>query len=48
MSATTRCHLETFQYNDGTKPAAEATFDNLELRTYEIPQVGIERSVRLT
>ena len=40
-------HLEFFQYTDGAQPAAEATFDNLELHTYEIPQVGIERAVRL-
>jgi hypothetical protein len=43
-----RLDLEIFQYNDGTKPEAKAIFDNLELRTYEVPQVGIERAVRLT
>ena len=41
-------HLEIFQYTDGTRPAAEATYDNLEVRTYEIPQVGMERTVQLT
>ena len=40
--------LAVFQYTDGTLPAAEATFDNFELRTYEVPQVGIERAVQLT
>jgi hypothetical protein len=40
--------LEIFQYNDGTKPEAKAIFDNLELRSYEIPPVGIERAMRLT
>jgi hypothetical protein len=40
--------LWVFQYNDGTKERAEATFDNLELRTSEIPPVGIERAVRLS
>jgi len=40
--------LWVFQYNDGTKGRAEATFDNLELRTSEIPPVGIERAVRLS
>jgi hypothetical protein len=40
--------LEIFQDNDGTKPEARAVFDNLELRTCEVPQVGIERAVRLT
>jgi hypothetical protein len=40
--------LEIFQYNDGTKPEATAVFDNLELRRYEVPQVGIERAMRLT
>ena len=40
--------IGVFQYTDGTLPAAEATFDNFELRTYEVPQVGIERAVQLT
>ena len=40
--------LWVFQYNDGTKGRAEAAFDNLELRTSEIPPVGIERAVRLS
>jgi len=30
-----------------TRPA-EATFDNFELRTYEIPPLGIQRAMRLT
>jgi hypothetical protein len=38
-----------FQYNhDGRQPAAVATFDNLELRKYEVPPLGIERAVQLT
>jgi hypothetical protein len=37
-----------FQYTDGTQPAPTAIFDNLELRTSEIPLVGIERTVRLS
>jgi hypothetical protein len=41
-------NLEIFQYNDGAQPAAEGTFDNLELRTYEIPQIGIAQAARLT
>ena len=40
--------LHLWQYTDGKQPAAEATFDNLELRTYEVPLVGIERAVRLS
>jgi hypothetical protein len=40
--------LGVFQYTDGTQPAPSATFDNLEVRTSEIPPVGIERIVRLT
>ncbi|MHC1764358.1 MAG: hypothetical protein AB9869_08630 [Verrucomicrobiia bacterium] len=40
--------IGVFQYTDGTLPAAEATFDNFELRTYEVPQVAIERAVQLT
>ena len=40
--------LDIWQYNyDGQRPAAEATFDNLELRTSEVPGVSIERAVRL-
>ncbi len=35
-------------YTDGTQPAPTAIFDNLELRTSEIPPVGIERAVRLS
>jgi len=37
-----------FQYTDGHQPAPTAIFDNLELRTSEIPPVGIERAVRLS
>jgi hypothetical protein len=40
--------LAVFQNSDGTTPLAEATFDNVELRTYEMPQLGIERAVRLS
>jgi hypothetical protein len=43
-----RVWLGVWQNTDGNKPAAEADFDNLEMRTYEIPQVGIERAVRLS
>ncbi|MBI4327288.1 MAG: hypothetical protein HY674_18790 [Chloroflexi bacterium] len=34
---TGRIGLGLFQYTDGTQPAAEVTFDNLELWTYETP-----------
>lgn len=44
---TLRPDLWVFQYNDGTKGRAEATFDNLQLRTSEIPPVGIEQAVRV-
>ncbi len=40
--------LGVFHNTDGTLPPAEATFDNVELRTYEVPQVGIQRAVRLS
>jgi hypothetical protein len=42
--------LGVFQCTDGTLPAAEATFDNFELRTYayEVPKIGIEPALRLT
>jgi hypothetical protein len=44
-----RYFLAVIQYTGGTAlPVAEATFDNLELRAYEVPPVGIERAVRLT
>ena len=39
--------LGVFQNTDGKQPVPTATFDNLELRTSEIPLVGIERTVRL-
>ena len=40
--------LGLFQYTDGTQPELDVTYDNLELRTSEIPGVGIERAVRLS
>lgn len=40
--------LGVYQYTDGTLSPAEATFDNFELRTSEVPQVAVERAVRLT
>jgi hypothetical protein len=41
--------IGVFQYNhDGQQPAAVATFDNFEIRKYEVPSVGIARAVRLT
>ena len=40
--------LGVFQDGDGTVPAAVATFDNLQFRTYELPQVTIDRGVRLS
>lgn len=45
--------LESWQYNNATRPAAEVTYDNLERRvlmeTAETnPVVGIEQAVRLT
>ena len=46
-------YLQSWQYNNGTRPAAEVTYDNLEQRvlvgTAEIePVIGIEQAVRLT
>ena len=40
--------LESWQYNNGSRAMAEVTFDNLELRTSDIPPVGIEGAVRLS
>ncbi len=36
------------QHTDGTLPAAEATFDHLELRTCDIPPLGVGRAVQLS
>jgi hypothetical protein len=44
----TSATLMVYQYTDGTLPAVEGTFDNFEFRTYEVPQVAVERTVRLT
>jgi hypothetical protein len=44
-----RYFLAVIQYAaGGALPPAEATFDNLELRTYDLPPVGIQRAVQLT
>jgi hypothetical protein len=40
--------LTVVQDTDGNKSSATATFDNFELRTYEVPEVSIERGVQLT
>lgn len=40
--------LGVYQYTDGSLSPAEATFDNFELRTYAVPQVAVERTVRLS
>lgn len=39
--------LGLFQYTDGTLDPAEATFDNLEVRTYNVPLLAIDNAVRL-
>jgi hypothetical protein len=36
------------QHTDGTLPPAEVTFAHFELRTCDIPQVGISRAVQVT
>lgn len=41
-------YVMVFQDTDGTKPPAGATFANLQLRTYEVPQVSIDRAVQLS
>ena len=40
--------LDAWQYTDGNQPEADVTYDNLEMRTTEIPPTGIERAVRLS
>jgi hypothetical protein len=40
--------LGVYQYTDGKLSPAEATFDNFEVRTYAVPQVAVERAVRLS
>lgn len=37
-----------YHESDVTPVTASATFDNLELRTYEVPQIGVEPALRLT
>jgi hypothetical protein len=44
----TSVFLAVFQNSDGTTSPAQVTFDNVELRTYEVPQVGYERALRLS
>jgi len=40
--------LDAWQYTDGDRPEVSVTYDNLEMRTTEIPSTGIERAVRLS
>jgi hypothetical protein len=40
--------LGVFQNTDGHQPVPKAIWDNLELRTSEIPFLGIERAVRVS
>lgn len=40
--------MGVFQYTDGNQPAPQAVFDQLEVRTSEIPPVNIETAVRLS
>lgn len=44
MSGTTLA-VGLFQNTDGTLELAEATFDNLELRTYDVPLLAIDKAV---
>ena len=39
--------LGLFQYTDGHQPVPTAVYDNLEMRTSEIPPVCVERTLRL-
>lgn len=49
FTTTAGAAIGLFQYNyDGQQPVATATFDNLELRKYEIPPLGIAQAVTLT
>ncbi len=43
-----RVYLTAWQYTDGNQPEADVTYDNLEMRTTEIPPIGLERAVRLS
>jgi len=42
-----RVYLGIWQYTDGTQPEADVTYDNLQMRTTEIPTLSIERAVRV-
>ncbi|MHC1767240.1 MAG: hypothetical protein AB9869_23665 [Verrucomicrobiia bacterium] len=48
LTAGTALLLFVGQYTDGNHPELDVTYDNLELRTSEIPPVTIERAVRLS
>jgi hypothetical protein len=37
--------LAVFQNSDGTALSSQATYDNIELRTREVPQVAVERAL---
>jgi hypothetical protein len=43
-----RVWVGVWQYTDGTKPVAEAVFDNVELCTYEVPPLGIQRALQVS
>jgi hypothetical protein len=46
--ASVGAHLGVFQNTDGHQPVPKVVWDNLEVRTSEIPFLGIERAVRLS
>lgn len=45
---TAQIVVGVFQWNDGTLPAAIATYDNLEVRKYRVPPLGIAQTVQLS
>ena len=40
--------LEMMQFDHVPDPEAEVVYDNVELRTYDVPQVAVERTARLS
>jgi hypothetical protein len=48
LTSGTGVFLTAAQYTDGKQPELEVIYDNLELRTSEVPLVAIERTVRVS
>ncbi len=47
LTSGTGIMLSAWQYTDGKQPPFQVTYDNLELWTYSIPPLAVDRAVRL-